>query len=171
MTKYIIYKISCKDENVTYCYIGSTKNFRVRKSNHKAYCNSDCSKKHNLKVYQEIRANGGWDNWEMKPIEEFECENTLQCRIREQQLIDIENTKLNSSRAHITNEEKQLKKNEWKRNSKSHHDYNKEYNKHLTDAQKERRKETARIRWALNKDKINEKRREKAREKRLNDTI
>jgi hypothetical protein len=163
MTKYIIYRISCKDPDITYCYIGSTKNFRVRKNTHKTKWNNSNSLKHyNIKLYQEIRANGGWDNWEMNPIEEYECENTLQCRIREQQLVEIENSKLNTARAHISEEQKRINKNEWKQNSKSHHDYNKEYRKHLTEEQKERRRENYREWWAKHKDEINEKRRQKS---------
>tara|TARA_R110000796_G_scaffold88709_2_gene191480 strand:+ start:1692 stop:2423 length:732 start_codon:yes stop_codon:yes gene_type:complete len=46
-------------------YVGSTKNFKRRRSQHKHSCNNDNNKHHNLHVYKFIRANGGWDDWEM----------------------------------------------------------------------------------------------------------
>ena len=63
-----IYKIVCKDEAITEIYIGSTVNFKRRGWNHKRCCNNSNSGGYNFKVYQFIRSNGGWVNWEMKLI-------------------------------------------------------------------------------------------------------
>jgi hypothetical protein len=60
----IIYKIFCNDVNVTDSYIGHTTNFIKRKYQHKILC---CSSK-KLKIYDTIRKNGGWDNWNMVEI-------------------------------------------------------------------------------------------------------
>ena len=83
--KYIIYEITPLEKSILYSYIGSTKNFRTRKCDHKNNCyNENNTKKFNLPVYKFIRENGGWDAFEMNPIEEIEVENKTQARIREQ---------------------------------------------------------------------------------------
>ena len=96
---YIIYKISIADQ----CYIGSTKDFRQRKQQHKTSCNCNHN---NLKLYKNICENGGWDYCEMKPIEEFECEGLVQAQIREQHWIREYKATLNGKKAHRTKEEK-----------------------------------------------------------------
>jgi predicted GIY-YIG superfamily endonuclease len=65
---YYIYKICC-DDLPEFVYVGSTKAFRQRKNEHKSNCNND-NKKHNFKLYQTIRENGGWENWRMVIIDE-----------------------------------------------------------------------------------------------------
>ena len=67
-SKTIIYKIVCNDLNVRDKYVGSTTNFTNRKSNHKKCCSNETSRDYNYKVYQMIRLNGGWDNWNMIEI-------------------------------------------------------------------------------------------------------
>jgi hypothetical protein len=86
MTMYVFYKIICNNPEITECYVGSTKCFRKRKSYHKTACYDEKSREFNYKKYQFIRANGGWDNWTMTPIEELECDTFTQARIREEQL-------------------------------------------------------------------------------------
>ena len=58
----IIYKLCCQDLNVPYVYVGHTTNFIKRKARHKIDCNNSNKKEYNLKVYQIIRDNGGWEN-------------------------------------------------------------------------------------------------------------
>ena len=83
--KFIIYEIVPLNKSVLYSYVGSTKNFRRRKFEHKSICYSgNNTKKYNLPVYKFIRANGGWDSFEINPIEEIEVETKTQARIREQ---------------------------------------------------------------------------------------
>jgi hypothetical protein len=96
--KYIIYRISVAD----YTYIGSTLDFKQRKSAHK----SDCKSKE-LKIYQVIKDKGGWDNCEMVPIEEYECENNTQARIREEYWRREYDAKMNSIKAYRTEKEKE----------------------------------------------------------------
>jgi len=82
---YCIYKIVCNDVSVTDFYVGSTKCFRKRKYKHKFCCNTENDNNYNNKIYQTIRANGGWDNWRMVVIEEMEETTTkLQAHIREE---------------------------------------------------------------------------------------
>ena len=65
----IIYKLCCKDPTITEIYIGSTTSFRARKCGHKTTCTNEKSRGHNIYVYQFIRENGGWENWDMIQIE------------------------------------------------------------------------------------------------------
>ena len=68
-SKCLIYKIVCNDLNVTDLYVGHTTDFSVRKNLHKNDCNNEKGVKYNLKIYQSIRANGGWENWNMVLVE------------------------------------------------------------------------------------------------------
>ena len=58
-----------------FIYIGSTCNFNQRMSQHKSSCNNIKSKSYNLKIYQTIRLNGGWDEFEKEIIKHVCCEN------------------------------------------------------------------------------------------------
>jgi hypothetical protein len=99
-SKTIIYKICCYDRDITECYIGQTSNFKNRKNAHKKVCNNVKSKRHNDYLYKFIRDNGGWDNWDMVPIEEYPCSNSVQSRIREQHWKDTLNAELNINRCY-----------------------------------------------------------------------
>jgi hypothetical protein len=83
--KYIIYEITPLDKSILYSYVGSTKNFRTRKFQHKSRCYYEKDiKRFNLSVYKFIRENGGWDAFQMNPIEEIEVEYKTLARIKEQ---------------------------------------------------------------------------------------
>ena len=77
-SKSCIYKIACKDANIEDIYIGSTCNFIKRRYQHKTGCNNPNDKKHNLYVYRFIREKGGWDNWDIYMIEQFNCSTKIQ---------------------------------------------------------------------------------------------
>ena len=94
-SKTVIYHFVCKDTNVKSEYVGSTTNFNKRKNHHKNDCCYETSN-HHLKIYQTIRENGGWDNWDMVPLEEFSCENKTQQVIREQYWFDRLKPDMNS---------------------------------------------------------------------------
>ena len=112
MNTYIMYEITCNDANVEFSYVGHTTNFRNRKNRHKTRCNNVNEKTYNLKIYKCIRENGNWYNWTMSPLEEYECETTIQARIREQYWMDIKQAKLNSVRAFTTTEQRKERKKE-----------------------------------------------------------
>ena len=82
----VIYKLSCKDKNITELYIGSTTNFTVRKNQLKLACNNIKNVKNNCKKYQFFRQNGGWENWEMIEIEKFACNSKRELEKREEEL-------------------------------------------------------------------------------------
>ena len=81
----IIYKITCKDSNVNDLYVGHTTNFVQRKHAHKQSCINDKSPNHKCKVYEVIRNNGGWDNWNMEIINFFNCYDHYEARQKEQE--------------------------------------------------------------------------------------
>jgi len=92
----IIYKITCKDKTITDVYVGHTTNFVQRKHGHKQSCMNNKSSNHNCKLYEVIRANGGWINWKMEIINFFECADHYEARKREQEYFIALNATLNS---------------------------------------------------------------------------
>lgn len=76
----IIYKIVCKDPNVSDIYVGHTTNFTQRKYTHKIACNKLIEKPD---IYNVIRQTGGWDNWEMVEIGRYNCKNHKEAKIKE----------------------------------------------------------------------------------------
>lgn len=96
--KYYIYKIT-DSKNQEEFYIGSTNNISKRKSSHKkAVCNKT-SKKYWLKVYQYIRANGGWTSFEVTILEAGTCEDSAYMKQKEQEYINKLKPTLNSVKA------------------------------------------------------------------------
>lgn len=93
--KTVIYKIVCNDLTIDEKYVGSTTNFRQRKSQHKNGCTNKNNKSYNLKLYDTIRNNGGWENWTMIEIEKFPCIDGNQSRSRERFWFEELNCKLN----------------------------------------------------------------------------
>lgn len=92
----IIYKICCNDLSITDCYVGHTTDFIKRKYQHKFYCINENYSNHNYKVYQTIRQNGGWENWSMIQLEQFNCKNNLEAAARERYWYENSNSKLNT---------------------------------------------------------------------------
>jgi hypothetical protein len=70
-----IYKICCKDPTITDIYVGHTTNIVKRRYSHTNSCNNISHKDHNSYVYQFIRDNGGWDNWDMIVLIELTCKD------------------------------------------------------------------------------------------------
>ena len=90
-----IYQITCKDPNINENYIGQTECFENRK-----YSHSRDSQTSELKIYKTIREYGGWDNWEMKIINHYYCNNEYEARQIEQKYIDVFKATMNSVRAY-----------------------------------------------------------------------
>ena len=125
----IIYKIVSKDLSMTDLYVGHTTNFRKRKCQHK----KQCSNPNNIsKVYVIIRANGGWESFDMVEVEKYSCNNGNEARARERYWYEILHANMNTLKPFRTSEEKfeQKKKNSqiWKQNHKEQIvKYNKDY--------------------------------------------
>jgi len=139
----IIYCIKEKEKGYdSPIYIGSTKDFNMRKGTHKTICH-----KSDIKLYQYIRENGGWDNFEMLEIGVVEYEKNEQLKIEEQKWIDDLGATLNDIKAYITTEQRENEKEKFikeyrEKNIEKIYKVNKEYRE-------------------KNKDDINNKRNEK----------
>ena len=138
----VIYKIVCNDLNVKELYVGSTTDFPKRKSQHKSSCNNNNNKEFNRKLYEMIRANGGWNNWVMLEIEKYPCTDSNEARTRERYWYEKLNAQLNMVKPIITKEE--LK------------EYHKEYRKQYNENNKDKINEKAKEYYQDNVDKIKE---------------
>lgn len=105
----LIYKICCKDPTITDEYIGSTTNKHRRKQQHKCYCNCETSTKYEYLVYQFIRANGGFDNFDLIVIEEYSCESKVQLEMKEREWIERLRPTLNKNIPTRTKQERKEK--------------------------------------------------------------
>ena len=93
-SKTIIYKIQHKEKKELF-YIGHTTNFDSRKSQHKLSVLTKTGK-----LYEAIRAYGGWNNFEMVPVREANCKNRIEALIEEQRSMDELRATLNSKPAY-----------------------------------------------------------------------
>ena len=83
-----IYKIAIKDASLDDCYIGSTDCIRKRKWQHKSDCNNENSRAYNFPVYQFIRSNGGFDNFDLYQIKKFKYDEVTEKRMKERKYIE-----------------------------------------------------------------------------------
>ena len=81
----VIYKITCKDPNITDKYVGHTVDFVRRRKEHKYNVFNEKSIYRDIKLYKFIRDNGGWDNWKMEVVAFYECSNLREARQKEQE--------------------------------------------------------------------------------------
>jgi len=111
-----IYKLCCKDPTITEIYIGSTLNQYRRKHEHKGTCNNPNNRRYNLYVYQFIRENGGFENWDLVILEEYPTENKNELVWKEREYIELLKPALNCvKRPIITVEEKSEQNRELER--------------------------------------------------------
>ena len=115
------YKLICKDVNITDCYVGHTTNFTKRKYKHKDHCNNFNHRNYNIHLYQFIRDNGGWDNFDMILLNTEKCENSLEARKREREYIEQLGASLNIVRPFITTQEASDLKKQCFENKKDHY--------------------------------------------------
>ena len=160
--KAVIYKIVPKDLDSKYCYIGSTVDFKKRKSSHKTMCNNPNNKGYNYPIYKHIRDNGGWNEYEMILVEYYPCETKLELHKRERQCKEIYNDNLGGSvpsrtikEYHEDNKEKSAEQSkEWRQNNKEH---NQEYKKEWRRKNKDKIVEYTKEYNIKNKEKMAEK--------------
>jgi hypothetical protein len=157
----IIYEIKCKNQDVKECYIGSTTNYKQRMICHKSNCNNKNSKNYNYFVYQFIRSNGGWENFDFNILETLCCNNKIELLKKERYYINLNEDNLNNRIPSRTikeyyedNKNKIIESvKEWNENNKHKiKDYKKDYYKNNKDKIKEK--------YEKNKDKILEKNKE-----------
>lgn len=157
--KGMIYKLCCKDANITEIYIGSTVNKYRRKGNHKTVCNNPNSNKYNYYVYQFIRENGGFDNWDLVILEEYPTENKNELVWKEREYIELLKPALNSAkRPIVTTEEKIERDRKWyEENTEKISEIKKKWRENNPDEDRERNRK----KYENNKQKIREKGRER----------
>ena len=104
-SRFVVYKLCCKDVSVKDEYVGGTTCKTKRKNDHKSICLNPKNKKHNIYVYQFIREHGGWENWDMIEVEAFPCKTSEQARTRERYWLETLGATLNLIRPIQTDEE------------------------------------------------------------------
>lgn len=160
----MIYKLCCKNTNIEEIYIGSTTNFKRRKDAHKCSCINEHGRGYNLPVYQFIRANGGFHNWDMVLIEKVNCNDKMELHKIEREY--IEKTKNNLNRIIPTRTVSEYKKDNKiiiKEKSRIYNEKNKNKEKERNKIYREKNKdiinEKAKKTYEKNKDKYKEQRR------------
>ena len=146
-SKTTIYKLCCKDINISEIYIGSTTDMRRRKTEHRKKCNYETGKAYNYNVYKFIRDNGGWDNFDMIEVERFNAIDGYDARKRERFWIEELKATLNKV---VPN-----------RTQKKYYELNKEvllqYHKEYREINKEIIVEDRKKHYIENKQKLNER--------------
>lgn len=163
-----IYCIKCKDPKIKEIYVGSTNNYKQRQRGHRSNCINRKREHYGLKVYQFIRNNGGFENWEFKILNEVEFIDDGWKRRQEQCYIDCMNPSLNYYKAFSTEEETKERINEYrkeyrKNNAEKIKESKRDYRKNNAEKLKESRREH----YKNNKEKINERRRKRYLKKKL----
>tara|TARA_R110002126_G_scaffold108289_1_gene244486 strand:- start:131 stop:745 length:615 start_codon:yes stop_codon:yes gene_type:complete len=116
---YTFYKILKKDCE---CYVGSTRDLKERIRIHKYKCNTEIFKngnknnRYDIKLYQYIRGNGGFDTFDFEVLDTKYC-NKKQAEIYESALMKIHNAKLNVLRNYSDEDKKNYQK-EYEKNEK-----------------------------------------------------
>ena len=137
-SKCCIYKIEHVDDD-TLVYVGHTTNFEKRKIKHKSSCKNDNDKHYNLKVYQMIRQNGGWEKFLMLEVEKYPCNDKREAERRENEVMKELRASMNTNNSFITQEMSE---------------YMKEYNTNYYELHKEKIKEQVKDYYETNKQKI-----------------
>ena len=146
----IIYKLCCLDPNITEIYIGSTTNKYRRKQQHKSTCNNLNGKMYNIFVYQFIREHGGFSNWDMVIIEEFNATDKNDLHKQERHWIETLKSTLNK---HIPT---RTKNEYYEANKDVILEQRKDYIKEYREANKEETKDYNKDYYESNKDVISE---------------
>jgi len=103
-----VYKLKCKDTNITEFYIGSSMNFIKRKQGHKDNTINLNRREYSLPLYMFINVNGGFDNWEFEVINEYKFITKKELNINEQAYIKLLDPKLNYRNAYGYDKEKKI---------------------------------------------------------------
>lgn len=161
-----VYKLVCKDTQIKECYVGSTKNFTRRKQTHKSTCNNEKNKHYNLYVYQFIRENGGWENFDMIRIEEVKYDDKRELHTRERYWLETLMASLNKKiptrtqkEWYIDNKEEVLERVKDYRESKP--EIIKERKKKYAEQNKEQIAEYQKYYANVNKEKLKQYKKEK----------
>ena len=104
-SKCSIYKIE-HIENESLVYVGHTTNWDKRKNAHKSNCKNENGKSFNLKLYQMIRGNGGWDCFKMIEVEKYPCKDKREAERRENEVMKELKANMNDRQSFLTEKER-----------------------------------------------------------------
>jgi len=147
-------------------YVGSTTNFLIRKNKHKHSCTkpniNNNNKHYNQPIYQYIRDNGDFNNFEIIPVLQLSLENNIQLLIEEQKEIDKYDTLVNCKNSkqdtELYKKESLERLNKWREDNP---DREKQAKKDYTTKHRDKILQNHKDRYNANKTNINEKRKEK----------
>ncbi len=94
-SKTVMYRIICKNIDITENYVGYTTNLKSRRANHYSKCENEFCRSYNYKVYKFIRENGGFLNWQILEIEKYPCKDLGEATRRERYWYEHYNASLN----------------------------------------------------------------------------
>jgi hypothetical protein len=165
----VIYIIKHKTDDTKKVYVGSTNDLKRRIWQHKSSCNNEKNKDYNINLYQYIRENGGFNEYEFIILECYVCNFKYELHYKEDNYIKMYPNNLNSHRAYLTgqeikeytkkyrdeNKEKELERK--KKYREEHKEKINEKNKKYRDENKYKIKEKNKKYRDENKDKIKEK--------------
>jgi len=111
----VIYRISCKDKNITDCYIGSTTNLKRRIWKHRSDCHFQFANAYNRNCYKKMREHGGIKNWNIEQISTEKCSNKKELLSLERKYYEAqENPSLNT---HYPGRSRQESHARWRANN------------------------------------------------------
>ena len=140
-SKCCIYKIEHNDDE-SLVYVGHTTCFNKRKTAHKSNCKNENYKYYNIKVYQMIRENGGWDMFKMIEVEKYPCADRREAERRENEAMKELKACMNMRNSFLTQDEKQEQAKEYNTNYyELHKEQVKEYQKNNKHKIQERMKD------------------------------
>ena len=155
-SKTIIYKIE-HIENEDLVYVGHTTNFDKRKSEHKSSCKNGKSNVYNLKLYQMMRSNGGWDMFRMIEVEKYSCKDRREAEKRENEVMKVLKANMNMRNSFITEEEKKEHRKQYYEENKGRFNEQCRYNYKSDKEYRDKLLEKHRNYYEKTKDKKNEK--------------
>ena len=160
-SKALIYKLVCKDVSIKDCYVGSTTNITKRRNCHKSSSINKNCKNYDMYVYQFIRENGDWNNWDMVEVEKYACEDKQSLHTRERFWIETLNATLNKFIPTRTQKEYRIDKHEdIVKQNKEYREKNKDKIKEYYEKNKEKISEYYKKYNEQNKEQITEKKKE-----------
>ena len=155
---YFFYKIvNINGDCGNLCYVGSTANWNRRLNCHKNVCRNKNSPRYNIKLYQTIRANGGWCEFKMIEIDRAEQLTKRQAEEIEETYRIALNADLNGQRCFVAGTIKEYKKQYRIDNVEKLTKYYKQYNIDNKSKISARRSEKQKQYYVDNTEKINEK--------------
>ena len=157
-----VYKLVCKDVDATEVYVGSSTSLRNRRACHKSACNNKNDKCYNLPVYQYIRANGGWQNWDLLPIERVEFDFRFELQDRERHHMETLHATLNSqvpnrNKAEYRQDHREEIKAQKKKYNQDHREEIKQYQQQYRQDHKQEKQEYDKQYRQDHQEKINQK--------------